>query len=260
MNWSQIAIGNNAFIEDGGLFYYLVSRENLGPEIIDLMFVLMAKNYDHMSRVSFEKDLAVKQYVGMIASEDDELVGFTTYAVNPKGSGTENYNIIFSGDTIIDPAHWGTQIIVKGWTMSVGWISKSDQLKKWYWYLMSKGHRTYLYLPLFFESYYPAPEPGPEQYLFKSIAHEVSNLLYGEYWKPEKGIIEFSDNQGSLKKELSDDSFKKSKSPNIAFFLEKNPGFEKGDELVCITEISADNFRRSVKNYFLRGYEATSND
>lgn len=260
MNWSSNAIGNNAFIEDGGLFYYLVPRENLVVEIIDHMFLLMAKNYDHMSRTAFENDLNVKQYVGMIARADDELVGFTIYAVNPKGSGTSEYNIIFSGDTIIDPAYWGTQIIVKGWTMSVGWISKSDKSKKWYWYLMSKGHRTYLYLPLFFESYYPAPEPGKDESLLKVIAHEVSSLMYGGYWKPEKGIIEFPDNQGSLKKELSDDSFKKSKSPNIAFFLEKNPGFEKGDELVCITEISADNFRRSVKNHFLRGHEGIPND
>lgn len=255
MSLVDISIGHQAFISDGGLSYFLVRRPDLGEELISTMYALMEGNYDCVDRNTFKADLGHKQYVGMITDEAEELVGFTTYAVDPKGSGTNDYHILFSGDTIIDPAHWGTQILMKGWTMSVGYISSSDPGRKWYWYLMSKGHRTYLYLPLFFEKYYPSPQPSDQEDVLKQIADEASVKIYGSFWKPVKGIIEFPSNQGSLKKVLNDDSFKKSKSPNIAFFLEKNPGFEKGDELVCVTEICAENFRRSVKNYFLMGYE-----
>ena len=247
-------VGGKALMQDGLLSYFLIEREALTQELIDRMFSLMESNYDFVNKEAFTKDLNNKQYIGLITNELSDVVGFTTFAINPKNTGTADYNIIFSGDTILDPDHWGTQIVSKGWNVSVGLFCKSDPGKKWYWYLMSKGHRTYMYLPLFFESFYPSIVPSEVDEVLRNVADSVSSKLYGAYWQKEQGIIEFPQNQGALKNALVDDSFKKSKSPNIAFFLEKNPGFHKGDELVCITEISAANLKRSMKDYFLMGY------
>ena len=44
------------------------------------------------------------------------------------------------------------------------------------------------------------------------------------------------------------------KNKNIQFFLEKNPNYQKGDELVCLAEISFDNLtnlgKRVLKEIF----------
>ena len=40
---------------------------------------------------------------------------------------------------------------------------------------------------------------------------------------------------------------------HIDFFLRRNPGFENGDELTCMTELSIDNMKRFTKNNVLEG-------
>jgi hypothetical protein len=145
--------------------------------------------------------------------------------------------------------------MMKGWCMSAGAIAASDIHKPWYWYLMSKGHRTYLYLPLFFYEYYPALQPFPGHENLFSIADEVSQTLFGEDWNPETGVIQFKRKQGAMRAELDSSVFKKQTNRHVKFFLEKNPGFSKGDELVCLAPIHIENMKRSAKDYLKEGMQ-----
>lgn len=235
------------------LTFKLHMRTSLTSRDKDRMFALMDANYNRMDRSVFESDLFKKDYVGLIYDEKDIIQGFTTFAVNPGGTGNEVYQVIFSGDTVISPEHWGTQVMMRMWCLTVGSIIGTDMSKKWYWYLLSKGHRTYLYLPFFFKTYYPSPEQHERSKEYHLIADDVSKALYPDYWNPSKGVIEFDNSMGELVPELADATYKKANSTFVKFFLTQNPNFYKGNELVCITEISLENTIRAAHTVIKEG-------
>ena len=133
------------------LRYTNILTKDLTQASLGRMFLIMEQNYSSISRISFDKDLENKQFIGVLKDTNNVIQGFTTYAINPCETGTLEYNILFSGDTIISPEYWGSQELVKGWCKTVGGLIAGSPEKKWYWFLLSKGHRTYMYLPLFFE-------------------------------------------------------------------------------------------------------------
>lgn len=235
------------------LNYTVIHRNKLSEAQGLRMFSLMDQSYNNVSMELFLADLDKKKYIGLIRDPEEKIQGFTTFAVMKMGSRAQKYGIIFSGDTIIAPEHWGTQVLMKGWCETVGSIVAQKRDITWYWYLLSKGHRTYLYLPFFFSTYYPSLNPSKRDKEYMQIADEVSKVLYPTYWKKDQGVIEFTDSHGELVPELAEATFKKSKSSLVQFFLEKNPQFYKGNELVCITEISPENAIRSAKTFIEAG-------
>jgi hypothetical protein len=241
-------------ITDRTLIYTLICRQDLTASDINRMLQLMQAHYTHVTETMFLKDLSEKQYIGMIRDAENTCQGFTTYVIDPKACAGDDYHIIFSGDTIIHEDHWGSQIMMKGWCTSVGTMVATDTSKPWYWYLMSKGHRTYMYLPLFFRSYYPSLEQVDDQEPLALIADQVSRILFGKDWKKDRGIISFQDHHGAMNADLTDATYKKANNHHVRFFIEKNPGFHKGDELVCIARLSQDNLMRSAKELFIEGF------
>ncbi|MDX2250295.1 MAG: hypothetical protein SF052_26165 [Bacteroidia bacterium] len=234
------------------LTYSLVPRTQIEPEEIERMYFLMESNYDCVRRHQFEKDLQQKQWVGILKDTEGVIQGFTTFSVNPGGTGTSEYNIVFSGDTIISPPYWGSNELIKGGMHTGGRIVATDPQKKWYWLLISKGHRTYTYLPLFFHAYFPRPNDIDADNLFP-ILDRALNTLFGNYWKPQQGLIIFPTSMGQLKPELTASTWQKRNKPTVAYFLEKNPGFYLGHELACLAEISPDNLKGIALKYFTDG-------
>ena len=238
------------------LSYHLVAQSSLNAKQVDRMYQLLVSNYDFVNRKQFEKDLSNKSWIGLLQDQTEKIEGFTTFSVNPNGTGTDTYNIIFSGDTIVSPEHWGSLEFVRGSIHTGGRIVASDPNKKWYWFLISKGHRTYMYLPLFFGEYYPALEPNLEEELrLKRKLNQMASQLFGSCWHPDKGLIIFPNNMGQMKTELAEASWKRKHKSHVAFFLEKNPRFFKGEELACIAELSPENMKGSARKYFLEGME-----
>jgi len=237
------------------LHYTLVAAQTIDDPTIKRLFRLMEDHYDEMSITQFGKDLHGKDYVGLIKDDNQIVQGFTTFIVNPKETGTAEYNIVFSGDTILAKEHWGSQIMMQGWCNTIGQLLSTDRKKDWYWYLLSKGHRTYMYLPLFFQHYHPALEPSEYVTQMTAVADAVSSKLYGEDWKSEEGVIRFSKSLGQLKPDLAADTFNKTSSKWVNFFLERNPGFHQGEELVCVAKLAVDNVLRSAKKLIQEGLD-----
>lgn len=233
------------------LHYELFAQEDVDFLSREIMYQIFENHYDEVSQFQFFEDLNKKQYIALIKSVN-EIVGFTTFQVSDMNSKKENYSIVFSGDTIIKKEHWGSQIMAKGWIKSVAHITKKEQNKTWYWFLISKGHRTYMYLPLFFEKYYPSLEPDREDNLF-SLVDNCSKKMFGNYWNPKKGIIQFSKSMGQLKSDFWHMN-KKKNNAHIDFFYKMNPDYNKGNELVCMAEISSNNLRSFIKRMFDEDY------
>jgi|TARA_B110000116_G_scaffold935_1_gene838 hypothetical protein len=219
------------------------------------MFILMEENYDFIDYKNFNTDLYNKDYIGLLIDNKDIIQGFTTYSINPKKYLHPEYNILFSGDTVISEHFVGSQELGRGWAKTVAFFMHRYPKKKLLWYLMSKGHRTYLYLPYFFKKYYPALEENNNDASLKKIIDECSIYLFSNHWDTKKGIVKFKNKVGQLKQKHIKKSLHKN-NKYVDFFLRKNPGFSNGDELVCMTEISLDNLMRLPKLILARSLKA----
>lgn len=214
----------------------------------DEMFALMAGHYDVVTREAFNADLERKNEVILLHDEEEKIRGFTTIAWNPCGE-MEAGDVIFSGDTVIDRECWGTQELVKGFCRRAGELQRHSG-RRLYWFLISKGHRTYRYLPLFAKRFHPHPER--EEPVLERLAGEIAGKMFGAAWKQEKGVVRFSQGAGHLREDIASVPHN---NPSADFFLEKNPGYARGDELVCLTEMAEGNLRRSARAAFMEEFK-----
>ena len=112
-----------------------------------------------------------------------------------------------------------------------------------------KGDRTYRYLNVFSKQYYPnrkTPTPPEIQSLMNQLARE----RFGAHYLPERGIVHYPQSQGHLKARWHNSAA--GRNPEAQFFAEKNPHYQQGDELVCLTLLDAGN----LKSFALRGFLA----
>lgn len=231
-----------------------IRRANsLTGEELDRLYGLFTRHYDKVSREKFESDFREKETVILLRDTAAGLVrGFSTQMVLRERFQGSPVRALFSGDTIIDPAYWGEQELVKAWCRLAGMLHAEEPETPFYWFLICKGYRTYLYLPVFFRDYYPrydAPIPVREL----SLLNSLSALKFPDYFKPETGLLEFPSPQGQLKTALSDTPPGRLKDPRVRFFIEKNPNYASGSELVCLTEISEGNMRGLAQRMFQEG-------
>ncbi len=129
------------------------------------LYELLERHYEHVSWMQFAADLAEKDAVIVLRDANGLPCGFSTQRVMHVTVDGLPVRAIFSGDTIIDPGHWGEQELGRAWCRYVGQVRAADPEIPLYWFLISKGYRTYLYLPVFFKTYYPAcawPTPAAE--------------------------------------------------------------------------------------------------
>ena len=222
----------------------------LGDKTRDRMFDLLAASYDCVSRESFLEDLSWKDEVILLKDAHGKIQGFTTLAFNPKGYRHPGGDILFSGDTVIDPAHWGSTELVHAFChRAAEW--RSDHDRRLFWMLISKGHRTYMFLPIFAKRFYPHPDR--REPILESIASAAAIKMFGDAWNPHTGVLEFGRSLGQLKPGLAETSWHRSRNPMVKFFLLKNPNFGDGDELVCMTELATENLKRAALNGFQQG-------
>jgi hypothetical protein len=206
------------------------------------LYELLERHYEHVSWVQFEADLLEKDAVIVLRDASGLPCGFSTQKVMHITADGLAVSAIFSGDTIIDPNHWGEQELGRAWCRYVGQVRAVDPETPLYWFLISKGYRTYLYLPVFFKTYYPAcawPTPAAEQRILNALA----SAKFPEDYDAERGLVVFQESRGNLKPELAAVPPHRLKNQHVQFFLSCNPSYSQGTELTCLAEISPENMR-----------------
>lgn len=227
----------------------------LDQRSVGAMFELYDQYYDATSRSLFEIDLRNKDYVVTLRETSGALAGFSTLAVLEADIGGRRVRAIYSGDTIIDHAHWGTQALAFTWIRFAGSIKAMDPDLPLYWFLIVKGHRTYRYLSAFSIRFYPHWQmPTPD------TAREIMDALAQQRFAPAydamRGVVSFPRSRGHLKAEWAAIEEAEAARPDVAFFLRSNPGYAGGDELVCLTELASENLRPLARRVFERGLTA----
>ncbi len=239
------------------IFCKLLSLEYIKKNdyLIDDFYKLMEMHYENIKFEKFLADLNEKDEVFVIY-EDSLVRGFSTIKKIKLEIDSDVIIGIFSGDTIIEKGYSWSMEFQKEWIkycLKEREKNKQNNIKT-YWFLISKGIKTYMYLPLYFNKFYPNKNENATEIEIK-IIDKYATLLYEERYVKEKGIIKNNGNNDHLKEDIIVLSEKKKENEDIKYFVNKNPGYLYGDELVCLTEISEENLtkfgKRVIKNMFL---------
>jgi hypothetical protein len=234
------------------LLAHVERRASLEGRTISQMYDLYATYYDATSPLLFERDLDDKDWVIVLRDESGMLAGFSSLAIVDATIGGRCLRAIYSGDTIIERAHWGTQALAFTWLRFAGGLKAQAADCPLYWFLIVKGHRTYRYLSAFSVHFYPhwqMPTPAWAQAIMQQLARQ----RFEEAYDSERGIVSFDRSRGHLRPMWAAVEPAEGMRPDVAFFLRSNPGYTRGDELVCLTELSCDNLRPLARRVFEQG-------
>lgn len=235
----------------------------------EAMHDLFRRCYDCSDREAFERDLNAKDAVVLVHDADGVLRGFSTQAWFDWRHEGEMVRILFSGDTVMEPEYWGSAELVRGWCKVAARLLRMEPRRRLFWFLISKGFRTYLYLPLFFREYVPAIkrsdpvasaikpcciETSPAA--LQRLLREVAQQRFGDCYDAESGLIRFPRSQGQLTPELVVIPEGRRDDPHVRFFLERNPDYASGVELACLAEVALENTHGLGRRWLERALRA----
>lgn len=217
----------------------VVAVPDLTPAEIAAMYGLFDECFV-AARDVFERDLLGKDWA--ILFEDavlGTLQGFTTLALYETTAAGEKVSVAYSGDTLIRPAAWGTPELPRTWIKTV--LALGSRLSQpLYWLLITSGYKTYRFLPVFFKDFYPRPD-GPTPEAAQSLLDRLARERFGPAFDRDQGVVRFNGTATPLRPGVAEVGAERRRDPHVAFFLARNPGHARGDELVCLTRLHADN-------------------
>ncbi len=216
-------------------------KSSLTDQDIQQMANLFQDYFENTSPETFQRDLDNKNWVIILRDTVSQSIqGFSTLAFYESLVKTQPVGVVYSGDTIIHPAYWGTSELPRIWGKTV--LEIGEQLPKpLYWLLISSGYKTYRFLTIFFKEYYPRHDRATPVEV-KDVLHHLARERFGPEYYPELGIVRFSQGATPLREGVAEITPRRLKDPHVGFFVARNPGHIQGDELVCLTRVHVDNF------------------
>ncbi len=215
----------------------------LRPESVAQMLRLMQTHYEGVSEPRFLADLQAKQWV-ILLYDERRLCGFSTQVLFDFPHENRPTRVLFSGDTIIDKHHWGSLALPIAWGRLMLSLTCPDS--ELYWLLISKGYKTYRFLPVFFHEFYPCfltPTPTFE----KTLLEKVASQRFGERFDPASGVLRAEPGAQRLREGVAELDGRRLRDPHVAFFQHQNPGHSRGDELVCVARSHPDNLKPYIR-------------
>jgi hypothetical protein len=213
------------------------------------MWNLYRRFYDGTHRGLFDSDLAQKDSLLVLRDVEGAIQGFSTIAVGYTKLEHRPIRYVFSGDTIVDRAYWGSQALAFAWLRYVGSLKREHPESPLYWFLIVKGHRTYRYLPAFAHEFYPHwRNPTPQ--VIDSLMGQLARERFGDAFDAASGVIRYPESRGHLAESWSEANAREAEREDVSFFLRRNAGYRRGDELVCLCELSEHNLRPLARRLF----------
>ena len=220
----------------------------LSQSDITAMFRLMSEFYDNMDFDVFKKDLNAKDFCILLYDEAGKIQGFSTQKILTLDINGKQVSGLFSGDTIIHKDYWGSPELFRAFTSY--FIEYAKRHEEFYWFLTSKGYKTYKIIAKFFLEFYPTfkrPTPPYE----KSIMDAYASLLYPDEYDPADSVIKYKNAKDKLKKGVADITPSVLRDEDVTFFLSANPQHYNGNDLVCLAKISDNNLAPFAKKRFI---------
>lgn len=207
------------------------------------MFALMDAYYVGVTERAFATDLAEKQWVIQLIDETSGAIrGFSTQMLLDWTLEGRAGRALFSGDTIVHRELWGQNPLAQLWgRLALSLMDENSSTSSLYWFLISKGFRTYRFLPVFFREFYPrfdAKTPA-------EVCQIIDVLAAGKFataYDPSAGVIRNCGGACRLRPGMADVTPARQCDPHIRHFIKMNPGHAAGDELCCLAPLTRENF------------------
>ena len=223
------------------LYTKVVAAQSIGADLELDMYQLLSAHYACTDFHRFCEDLRAKDSVILIFDRAlNRLRGFSTIkSVTVTREDGVACRAIYSGDTIIEPAYWGNTALQNAFLKYLLVEKMKRPFQPLYWFLISKGYKTYLLMANNFSTHYPRHEaetPANAQ----SLMNAYGEAFFGNAYSPETGLIVFDESLGQLRDGVAEITDNERKFPRIAFFESCNPQWREGAELACLAELTLD--------------------
>jgi hypothetical protein len=110
-----------------------------------------------------------------------------------------------------------------------------------FWFLISKGYKTYRFLPVFFHEFYPRYDAALSARMGR-LLDAFGRHKYPESYDPLRRVVRADSAKDHLRAGIADLTAARLRDPHVAFFAEANPGYASGDELCCLAPLTRENF------------------
>jgi hypothetical protein len=237
-------VNTSTMAEGPRLTARLVLPRDLGAETRAALYELLEESFDATTRESFERDLDEKDWVLLLEErESGRPAGFSTQKRLSLTVDGEPMVALFSGDTIVRRLFWGEPTLARAWARLAFDVAEAERPLRAFWFLISSGYKTYRFLPVFFRSFHPRrDEPMPPA--TRRILDAFARARYPHEYDAARGVVRFQA-PTPLRAGVADVTTERLADPDVAFFVQANPGHAAGDELACLTEITPDNLTRA---------------
>ena len=218
----------------------IAKRTLLTENEITEMYAVFSKSYKNTQEDRFRADLDGKDWVILLLGADRKIVGFSTLEVYRHEGPCGPAVIMYSGDTVVDHAHRTSGHLAGAFGHLMLHTIKGSNGVPVYWLLTSKGARTYRFLPVFFRNFYPAFDSRVPPDV-KRLIDEVAKEKFGKEYSVATQTVCHQGLRDTLNASEVVPILKRTSDAHIRFFLERNPGYVQGDELVCIARVAEHN-------------------
>jgi hypothetical protein len=215
------------------------------------MLSLHRQYYTNVKEEKFLSDFREKTWCIVVSDDRGQVQGYSTLQWIPvTWEGAQCY-VLFSGNTLMDRTCWNLNYIAIGFSHISIYLLRRFPGTHLLWLLISKGHRTYRFLPVFFHLFYPSCDgrtpPGA-----KPLLDHVCRAKFGARYDARRGVVVPSGDDDFLNPEMAETPPTRLKDPHVAFFLERNPGYARGEELACLAPLAESNVHAALLRRMLR--------
>jgi len=212
----------------------------------DAAYALFRGAYDGTDRARFERDLAEKQHVILLHDrESGALRGFSTVLVRELAGPRGPAAVVFSGDTVIDRAYWGQKQLQLAFARLLFRLKLARPGRELYWFLVSKGYRTYLLLANAFPRAVPRFD-RPDEPELRRVLDALARERFGAEYDAAGGVVRYASPREHVREGLAPVTAEALRSAHVRFFVERNPGHAAGDELACLAVVRTRDLARTV--------------
>jgi hypothetical protein len=118
-----------------------------------------------------------------------------------------------------------------------------------YWAFASLSYHSYHALPAFVHTFYPnyyAHPPLDMQHILDTVGSYAARSVYHSTYDNERGVITPANPQSpaALKTQFADIPAQRLCDPHISFFLQTNPGYTRGELLLCAASLEQSNLTK----------------
>jgi hypothetical protein len=214
------------------------------------MFELHSATYAHTGLEKFKRDLNEKQWSILLMDDQGRIQGYSSVEIFEAVRNHVPCRVLYSGDTLVVKEHRQDYLLAVAFVHCIHRVTQLFKGEDIWWLLTTKGFRTYRFLPVYFKQFFPrydAPMPGD----LAEFLDALGRRKFGNRFNSQTGIAKAGTEGDCLSDDEAGIPKAKTVDPHVSYFVERNPRYAMGDELVCLARLSEANLKTGVYQRFL---------